>query len=149
QFKTAAIQNLQTKIKNAQTIGSVRLFSVRHEFPSEWAKFQSVSIGGTTPTAPLLLTLLPEHYPFWAKNIVGSKPLKEVGLFAELDDGKTTVNLYDKPDPTASGVKTDTLSQDPLLGNLLTGRLSNISCPAAVTDATHPPLTLYFDNNSM
>jgi hypothetical protein len=60
-----------------------------------------------------------------------------------------TVNLYDKPDPATQGVKNDTLSENPLLGDLLTGSLSNISRPAAVTDATHPPLTLYFDNNSM
>jgi hypothetical protein len=53
QFKAAAIQNLHTQIKNAQTIGSVRLFSVRHDFPSDWAKFQTVSIGGATPTATL------------------------------------------------------------------------------------------------
>jgi hypothetical protein len=47
-----------------------------------------------------------------------------------------------------SGNKDD-LVKNPLLGNLLTGGLNKITLPAAVTDATHPPLTLYFDNNSM
>jgi hypothetical protein len=32
---------------------------------------------------------------------------------------------------------------------LLTGSLPPAALPAAITDATHPPLTLYFDNNSM
>lgn len=29
------------------------------------------------------------------------------------------------------------------------GSLVNIKAPAAVTDSTHPPLRVYFDNNSM
>ena len=148
-FKTAAIRNLRTQINKAQTIGSVRLFSVRHEFPSQWAKFQSVAIGGATPTAELSLTLLPEHYPFWAQGIVGSGQLKAVELFAEMSDNTITVNLYDQSDPGKPGVKSDTLSQNPLLGNLLTGNLANIALPAAVTDAKHPPLTLYCDHNTI
>jgi hypothetical protein len=31
----------------------------------------------------------------------------------------------------------------------LDGSLNKIALPAAVTDATHPVLTLYLDNNSM
>jgi hypothetical protein len=34
-------------------------------------------------------------------------------------------------------------------GSLLSGILSHIPPPAAVTDAAHPPLTLRFDDNSM
>jgi Tc toxin complex TcA C-terminal TcB-binding domain len=147
-LKGNAVKNLQTLINNAQTVGSVRLFSVRHEFPSEWAKFRSVTIGGTTPTAGLSLTLLPQHYPFWAQSIVGSKPVKSVELVAEMlpTDTTTTVNLYDKADKTG---KNDMLNQNPSLGNLLSGNLVNIALPAAITDATHPPLTLYFDDNLM
>ncbi len=148
QFKSAAVSNLQIQINKAQTVGSVRLFSVRHEFPSAWAKFQSVTIGGTTPTALLSLTLVPEHYPFWAQGIVGPGRLKAVEFFA---GGSTapTVNLYDKPDPATPGVKNDTLSQNPLLNNLLTGGLANIPNPPALTDSKNPPLNVYFDNNSM
>jgi hypothetical protein len=35
------------------------------------------------------------------------------------------------------------------MGNLLVGSLSKIALLAAISDATHPPLTLYFDDNSM
>jgi hypothetical protein len=38
---------------------------------------------------------------------------------------------------------------NPVLNNLLVGSLNKIALPAAITDATHPPLTIYFDNNSM
>ena len=148
-LKSDAVKNLQTLINSAQTVGSVRLFSVRHEFPTEWARFRNVTIDGTTPTAGLTLTLLPQHYPFWAQDIVGSKPVKSVELFVEMlpTDTTTTVNLYDTADKTSG--HNDTLNQNPSLGNLLSGNLVNIALPAAITDATHPPLALSFDDNSM
>jgi hypothetical protein len=83
-LKAAAVSNLQTLIQKAQTVGSVCLFSVRHEFPSQWAKFQSVTIGNATPTAQLQLTLVPELYPFWSQGLVGSNPLKAIEFFAEM-----------------------------------------------------------------
>lgn len=148
-MKAAADQNLQQLINKGQTVGSVCLFSIRHEFPSEWVKFQSTAIGGaTTPTAGLTLTLTPEHYPFWAQGIAGSAPLKDVQFLAEMPTGDkaVTINLYDKADKSGH---TDAMSQNPVLGNLLSGKLARIAKPAAVTDATHAPLRLFFDNNSM
>jgi hypothetical protein len=147
-LRAAAVQNLQAQINKAQTIGSVRLLSVRYEFPSEWAKFRKVTIGAATPTAGLSLALRPEHYPYWAQGLVGSGPVKAADLYAEMlpADKNVTVNVYDKPDKTGNN---DTLSQNPALGPLLSGSLAKIARPAAITDATHPPLTLYFDDNSM
>jgi hypothetical protein len=147
-LSSGAVANLQTRINKAQTVGSVRLFSVRHEFPAEWAKFRSVTIGGATPTAELSLTLLSQLYPFWAQGIVGTKPLKAVGLFAQMvpSDKTVTVNLYDKADKSG---KTDALSQNPNLATLLSGSLTHIALPAALTDDTHPPLTLFLDENAM
>jgi len=126
------------------------LFSLRHEFPSQWAKFQSAA---PAPSAELQLKLVPELYPFWSQAIVGGKAPKAVKLtgvefFAEMLPGSTpaTVNVNDKADLTGKG---DTLAKNPAMGNLLVGSLSKIALPAAVSDSTHPPLTLYFDNNSM
>jgi len=149
-LEAAAVANLQTLIDKAQTVGSVCLYSVRHDFPSQWAKFQNAVIGGATPTAELQLSFVAELYPFWSTGIVGANPLKAVEFFAEMPVGDKTasINIYDKADK--SGTKTDTLVKDPLLGNLLTGSLvKNVPLPAAITDATHPPLQLYCDNNSM
>jgi len=147
-LKTAAISNLQSLIQKAQTVGSVCLFSVRHDFPSQWAKFQSVTIAAATPSAELQLTLVSELYPFWAQGIVGSNPVKAVEFFAEMppSSATTTININDKANLSGNN---DTLVTNPLLNNLLTGSLNKIALPAAITDATHPPLTLYFDNNSM
>ena len=140
--------NLQSLIKKAQTVGSVRLFSVRHDFPSQWAKFTSAAISGAVTSAELQLSLVPELYPFWSQGIVGSSSLKAVAFYAEMSTGSiaTTINMNDKADLSGNN---DTLAVNPLLDNLLTGSLNKIALPAAITDTTHPPLTLYFDNNSM
>jgi hypothetical protein len=63
-------------------------------------------------------------------------------------DTTTTININNQSDK--AGAKNDALVKNPLVGNLLTGSLvKNVPLPAAITDAKHPPLTLYFDNNSM
>jgi hypothetical protein len=147
-LEAAAVANLQALINKAQTLGSVCLFSVRHDFPSQWAKFQNTTIGGTTPTAELQLALVPQLYPFWSQGIVGSNPVLGVEFFAQMAPGDNTavININDKADLSGND---DTLVKNPQLGNLLTGSLTKIALPAAITDATHPPLTLYFDDNSM
>jgi hypothetical protein len=152
QLKAAAVANLQALIKTGQTVGSTSLFSLRHDFSPQWAKFKNVTIGGATPTAELQLFMVPELYPFWTQGAPGSAPkpitLKAVEFFAELPpgDATTTVMLNDKAD--GSGNK-DSLLLNPLFGSLLVGSLVKIALPAALTDATHPPLTLYFDHNEM
>jgi hypothetical protein len=147
-LKAAAIGNLQGLIRKAQTVGSICLFSVRHDFPSQWAKFVSNPIAAATPSAELQLNLVPELYPFWSQSIVGGNPLKAVEFFAEMPPSATTsvVNINSQAN---LGGNNDTLVRNPLLNNLLAGGLNKIAPPAAITDATHPPLTLYFDNNSM
>jgi hypothetical protein len=152
-LEAAALANLQALIKKAQTVGSVCLFSVRHEFPSQWAKMQSAVIAAATPTAELQLTLIPELYPFWSQAVVDGSParpmtVEAVEFFAQMPPGgaTTTVNLNDKADKSGNN---DVLVKNPALGNFFSGSLTKIALPAAVTDATHPPLTLYLDNNSM
>jgi hypothetical protein len=148
-LKAAAVENLQAQINAAKTVGSLQLFSVRHDFPSEWAKFQATTIGGSSPTAALQITLRPEHYPFWARGIVGTGKLKAVQFFAEFAPGgaPASVNLYDVANTSTTHV--DTLTPNPQFGALLGGKLVKIALPSAVTDASHPPLAVYFDNNGM
>jgi len=145
-LKAASTKNLQNLINKAQTVGSVRLLSLRHEFPSEWARFRSVDFSTGALTAGISLTLRQEHYPFWSQGIVGAGSVKAVELFAEpLTANSAAVKVYRAADKTG---KADTLSSNPSLGGILVGTLSK-PLPAAVTDATHPPLSLFFDNNNM
>jgi hypothetical protein len=115
----AAVTNIQALIQKAQTVGSICLFSVRHDFPSQWAKFVSTTISATTPSAELELALVPELYPFWSQGIVGSNPVKAVAFFAEMPGGSatTTINMNDKADLTGND---DTLAVNPLLNNVST-----------------------------
>jgi hypothetical protein len=129
-LKAAAVANLQSQIHNAQTVGSVRLFSIRHEFPSEWAKFQR--------TSELSLLLTADLYPFWSQG--GAIAVKALGFFAEMSVVTASVTLTD-----GSG-KQDTLSVNPALGGLVEGNLHTIPLPAAVSDQ---PFNLTFSKNAM
>ncbi|HLG61746.1 MAG TPA: hypothetical protein VKY19_07420 [Ktedonosporobacter sp.] len=134
-LRKGAVANLKTAIESAQAVGSVRLFSIRHEFPTEWARFKNVQLGGATGFAELSLTLRPEHYPFWSQGILNV--LKEMDCFAQT---ASAVNINDKPDGTGNK---DALSLDRTL-NLQVGKLANIPLPTPLGK-----FTLYLDNNAM
>jgi hypothetical protein len=147
ELKAAAVKNLQKLIASAQTVGSVQLFSIRHQFPTEWAKFQSTVINATTLSAELLITLRQELYPFWAQGLLGTGLLQGVEFFAEMPPNQpAVVNLYTNANNTGP---TDSLNQNPAMGGLLMGSLVNIPRPGAFTGGQNPPLDIFFDNNSM
>jgi hypothetical protein len=131
-----AVTNLKTAIENAATVGSVRLFSARHEFPTEWAKFKNVQLGGATALAGLSLPLRAEHYPFWSQG-VPNFTIKHVEFFAQTT---SSVTLNDKADGTGNK---DKLVLDKTM-NLQVGSLNTIPLPAPLGK-----FTLYLDNNSM
>lgn len=62
--------SLKRAVADATAAGMVRLFSVRHEFPSEWAKFKNVKLSGDIKTAELSLRFREEHYPYWTKGLL-------------------------------------------------------------------------------
>jgi hypothetical protein len=80
-LKDKAVANLEQRFKEAATVGSVRLFSVRHEFPSEWAKLKATRLTGAATTATLQLELLEEHYPFWSAGRLHE--VKAVDMYAK------------------------------------------------------------------
>lgn len=136
-LRNAAVANLKTQIESAQVAGSVRLFSLRHEFPTEWAKFINVKIEGATTVAELTLNLREEHYPFWSHGSL--EVVKRADLLAKTT--KNSVEITDKADGTGNK---DTLDKDKSLGNLRVGNLSKIPLPAPTGK-----FTLYFNDNSM
>jgi hypothetical protein len=136
-LRAAALQQIKDLIDRAQAAGSVRLFSVRHEFPAEWHRFK-------TQTPPpgqrheLALTLKAEHYPFWAQGSL--KSVSQIKFLARSDQEQTTsIVVFDKAD-TSDGTKKGTLSKDPSLGDLLVGQVTNVLQKPADS------LTLYFDD---
>ena len=143
-LRSAAVANLQKQIANAQTVGSVRLFSIRHEFPGEWAKFRFVTIGGATATAGLSLNLLPQHYPFWAQPLLGPSSIRRIQFLGEMADGTTGAHIYANAADTGTS---DSLAANPAYGNLLVGTLKNAIVPWPPPPTG--PLNLYFDRNLM
>ena len=135
-LRNAAVANLKTRIEEAQAAGSVRLFCVRQEFPTEWANFTSVEIKEEIKTAELKINLGKEHYPYWSQGRLQS--VKRFDVFAKTS--KTKIDITEKKD--ASGNK-DTLVKDNSLGDILSTKLGNIA-PLNKPDGK---LTLYFTEN--
>lgn len=83
--------------EEAQAVGSVRLFSVRHEFPTEWAKFQ-----GQTPGAnqrfELVRNLRDEHYPFWSQGCLNSVERVDILARSTKDPVPVSMDVFDKAD---------------------------------------------------
>jgi hypothetical protein len=96
-LRSAAQEHLLELISQPETAeavaGTVRLLSLRHDFPTEWARFRATQLAGDEE-AVLALTLRGEHYPFWAsKRTIG---LHRLELLAESGDtGALTVALAD------------------------------------------------------
>lgn len=65
-LRKGAIANLKTHIEEATAAGSIRLFSIRHEFSTEWAKFKK------STDAELTINIREEHFPYWSKGRLNS-----------------------------------------------------------------------------
>ena len=119
-------------------LAPVRLFSIRHDFPTEWARFKS-----QTGASDLVLKLKPEHYPLWTRG-AGPKTARgtsavdfasEVILFAATSgqEGVTPTRVaVQTSDATGRACKAD-LVPDPVEQNLLIGSL-RLTNPGAPTD---------------
>ncbi len=136
-LRNGAIAHVKELIREAQAAGSVRLFSVRHEFPVEWAQFQNqASVPGQR--FELTLDLREEHYPFWSQGRLNSVARADILVRSAVSAG-TDVNYKtgENDDTTVA-----TLDKDPALGNLLVGKLTNVNQPIG-------KLTLSFENKSL
>ena len=127
-LRNGAMGQIKELIANAQAAGSQRMFSVRQEFPAEWAKFQSrTAVAGQR--FELILNLRPEHYPFWSKGRPNGLVRVEILARSAGSPVPGSIQLADKANRNDVNVKTDSLIKTPSLGNLLIGKLQNISLP--------------------
>ena len=141
-LRNAAIGHARGKIAQAQTAGSVRLLSLRHDFPTDWARFKAAALSPEVPEAPLLITLRDEHYPFWAGKFAPIA-LKTVQLFAE-PSAATKPEIGVATAAIGNSARTEhTMTTDASLGDLRVGALDG-SLPNAIGD-----MTLFVDDNTM
>jgi hypothetical protein len=141
-LKAAAVEHLANQVAEANAVGSVRLLSVRSDFPTEWARFKAITLDGATQEAPLSITLRKEHYPYWA-GTMAPIVLKHVDVLVEPEpETSPTVTVSTAPDGDPDRTE-HPLSTDASLGGLRAGSLSD-PLPDALGD-----MILYVDDNSM
>jgi hypothetical protein len=109
----AAVKRLDKLKKGDGAVGRVRLLSVRHEFPSEWAAYAAAE----GDEAPLTLTLRPEHFPYWAG---GQVEVENVELFVPPPRAGVDVEPVPLPDgtPTPALDTSWTVQLDPSLPDI-------------------------------
>lgn len=141
-LRQGALDHLKAAIEAAQAIGSVRLFSVRHEFPTEWARFQALA-PDPNRRFELALDLREEHYPFWSQGRLKSVRRVEVLARSSRAPVPGSLDIYQNAD-TTNPARLGTLVKDATVGNLLRGPLAAGLPPTPVA-----PLKLYFDDRAM
>lgn len=143
-LRKSAVKNLKEAIEASQAVGSVRLFSVRHEFPTEWARFQGQA-PGVNQRFELAISLRDEHYPFWSQGRLKSVMRVDILARSTKVPVPTSLEVIDKADKTDATAKKDSLSKDTAMGNLLIGKLTNIAVPRKPTGE----MKLFFDDKAM
>ncbi|UHD15039.1 Tc toxin subunit A-related protein [Thiocapsa bogorovii] len=119
-LRKKAMNSLEKLINEAEAAGSVRLFSVRHDFPSAWAEFKAASIPAKG-YAKLALDIKAEHYPFWSGdslNVTKSIELIAKGLtncdVKFITDGKATVEELNEDTRFGTDCVSTVLTSKPL-----------------------------------
>ncbi|HEY7036186.1 MAG TPA: hypothetical protein VH482_32935 [Thermomicrobiales bacterium] len=141
-LRQGAKANLVDLIESAKAAGSVRLFSVRHEFPTEWAKFLGQDAGPGGRFA-LSLNLRPEHYPFWSQGRLDSVARVELWARSAQDHPPATLDVFTAADALPAAA--NTLTKAPELGGVLVGKLSDTDLPASPVG----DLKLYFADKTL
>lgn len=138
-LRQAATRNIRDLVALANAAGSARMFSVRHEFPTEWSQFKRRQLTTAMPFLELRLPLGDDHYPFWTRGLV--RVTRSVYLHARFADARSSFEAGPDSDPAAGDRLS--LARDPTLG-LVGGTLPNsyIANPAG-------PISLFFDTNAM
>jgi hypothetical protein len=142
-LRDGAIKELKELIESARAIGCVRLFSVRHEFPTEWASFTT-----QTPTAngrrELALTLREEHYPYWSRgNLNGVTSVK---ILANRIGGSGSIDVFQIADTSVPAPKKNSLTKNESLNNLYVGELTGGANGIDLPTSPIGDFKLYFDS---
>lgn len=145
-LRQAASAHVKTLVTQARAVGSVRLFSVRHEFPSEWASFQSQT-PASGKRAELAIKLRPEHYPFWSQGRLN----KVVGVNVRAVRAKGTgthqtakLKIFDNAtEPSRS----ETLG--PLFGDVLGGSFRGEGSGIPLPEKPDSELKLFFEEKDL
>jgi hypothetical protein len=134
-------------MKSIEGKGGTRLFSLQYDFPNVLSRLRAMQLPGEYQQ--LVLSLLPEHYPYWVQSIGGDArlPVAAIDVFAMVRSGgapslrikhqdasvEVTLAEVDKQ----SGLYGATVEPDELVTSLLTNAFSELRCevkPAGLLD---------------
>jgi hypothetical protein len=146
-LRDGATANLKKLIRAGQAAGSVRLFSVRHEFPTEWAKFQRDT--RTDHGFPLTLILRPEHYPFWSQGCLTTAARVDLIARSAKLPVPPAISVYDKADDGEGDARKESLAKDSALGNLLVGNLTGGATGISLPASPVGEINLFFEDRSL
>ncbi|ULL16716.1 insecticidal toxin protein [Paenibacillus sp. H1-7] len=136
-LRVAAKEAINEEIKTNAAAGCVRLFSIRHEFPTEWAKFQNQK-PVENKRYELAIPFRKEHYPYWCQNRLDK--VAKVELLA--GGAADAFNIFRSADKTVD----DQLGKLEMpQGKLLKGALLEEALPQSPVDA----LKLYLDSTEI
>jgi Tc toxin complex TcA C-terminal TcB-binding domain len=149
-LRKAAIDTINDLIGSAQASGSTRLFSVRQEFPNEWASFQHQTPSPSERYA-LTLKLTDAHYPFWSQGRLQSVPRVDLlahSTRAPIPGSLDVFEKVEKTDPNGAPVasRKDTLVKDPAM-NLLVGRFTDNANGLVLPAKPVTEIKLFFDED--
>jgi hypothetical protein len=147
-LRKGALDSLKAPADGSLGVAAVRLFSVRHEFPTAWADFQS-----QTPAAnhryELALTLRPEHYPFWSRGRLESVARVDLLARSTKDPVPASLVVFDQANDQPAKAKEDTLAKDAALGNLLVGRFTGGVTGIALPAKPVGQINLYLEERTL
>jgi hypothetical protein len=79
EVRQAAVQHLEALIEEASTSGLAQLFSLRHDFPSEWHRFVTGDAA-----SPFAATIKKEFFPYFVQS--RDITITEIEMYALADD---------------------------------------------------------------
>lgn len=94
---------------------AVRLFSIRHEFPSEWARFQRAQVA-PGQTATLAFELKDDHFPFRMQEAFTNA--KRFHVFGRTKEQKVEIELFrgNAASPPAAPPPLQSIAKSTLIG---------------------------------
>jgi hypothetical protein len=137
-FKDSAIIHLKEFITNAADLSTqplIRMFSLKHEFSSEWHKFLNPTVAGSDQV--LSLTLRNEHFPFFTKDrTINVKKLQVLMKTNRGGDYKMILTVTDIASPLPPAAPTINTSNEVTLPENVTYdnmRMATLTADSAAT----------------
>jgi hypothetical protein len=131
QLRGEAVLNLENKIAAARAHGSVRLLSLRHDFPTEWAKLRSSNLPSGS-RVPIAIVLRPEHYPIWARGRLSA--MKGITVFAR--STRPSIEVRISGEAREPRLRDGELAQTPNLPGLLSAVFMGTPLPGPLGSFT-------------